>query len=97
MALTLCVCVCVFCLFEGGCCGRRAVWQSVVGSRSQATGCVAVGGGFQVASEGGRHLWVDDAPVGSGLLTAASCLSACAVVPYAVVKLLFVMAFVCGS
>ncbi|KAK9174884.1 hypothetical protein WN944_026888 [Citrus x changshan-huyou] len=63
----------------------------------QATGCMAVGGGFQVASKGGRRLWVDDALVGSGLLTAASCLNACAVVPYAVVKLLFVMVFVCGS
>ena len=58
------------------------MWLSMVGSKLQA---------------GGRRLWVDDAPVGSGLLTAASCLSACAVVPYAVVKLLFVMAFVCGS
>lgn len=73
------------------------MWLLVVGSRLQATGFVAVGGGFQVESKGGRRLWVDDAPVGSGLLTAASCLSACAVVPYAVVKLLFVMAFVCGS
>ena len=63
--------MCVFCLFEGGCCGRRVVWLSMVGSKLQARGCVVVGGGFQVAREGGRHLWVDDAPVDSWLLTAA--------------------------
>ena len=37
-------------------CRRRAVWLSVVGSKLQ---------------EGGCRLWVDDAPVGSGLLTVA--------------------------
>ncbi|KAK9180276.1 hypothetical protein WN944_026439 [Citrus x changshan-huyou] len=37
----------------------------------RATGYVAVGGGFQVASEGGRCMWVDDASFSSGLLTAA--------------------------
>ncbi|KAK9180262.1 hypothetical protein WN943_029470 [Citrus x changshan-huyou] len=40
----------------GGCCKRRVVWLSVVGSKLQA---------------GGRCLWVDDTPVGNGLLTAA--------------------------
>ena len=65
------MCVCVICLFEGGCCRRRAMWLSVVGSKLQVTSCVAVGGEFQVAREGGRCLWVDDAPVGSGLLTTA--------------------------
>ena len=41
---------CVFCLFEGGCCKQQVVWLSVVGSKLQATGYVAIDGGFQVAS-----------------------------------------------
>lgn len=39
-------------------------------------GCVAVGSGFQIASKGDCRLWVGEASVGNGLLTAA--LSACA-------------------